>query len=227
MIFNPISITMNLMHNDNPQIEIRNKVRRNAGSAAIAAVLMLYFGFKYLQEPTGTDLFSWAAWIFFHTLRIGGITMAILAAWSLIGQPIVMAVDAFVSIIIGVIFMLTGIAMFMDGGGMFQPLLNVVFGWTFISAGRNNWSTYSYIQSTLNKNENPLTPLYQSRTTTFINHTHVSSNSATDLTQNIEPSDQDTGTLDDHPDDQPPIETAPDGYLASFANEEQPPRNES
>lgn len=220
---------MKLMHNDQQQIEILSRVRRNAGSAAIAAALMLYFGFVYLQEPTGTDLFNWAGWIFYHTLRIGGIIMAILAGWSLIGQPIVMAIDALVSVVIGAIFMLTGLAMFVDDGGMFQPLLNVVFGWTFISAGRNNWSTYSCIRSTRkqNTNENPLVPVYQSRTTTFINQHHVSSNATTDLDQNIESSDQDIGTMDDPPDDQPPIETAPDGFLASFANEEQPPRNES
>ena len=217
------------MHNDRQQIEIRKKVRSNAGSTTIAAALMLYFGFVHLAEPTGTDLFSWAAWILFHTLRIGGITMAILAVWSLIGQPIVMAVDAFASIIIGAIFMLTGLAMFIDGGGMFQPLLYAIFGWTFISAGQNNRSTYSYIRSTLNKNtnENPLTPVYQSRTTTFSNHHHVTSNSATDLTQNIEPSDLEPETMDDLPDNQSPIDTAPDGFLASFANEEQPPRNET
>ena len=215
------------MHNDNPQIEIRNKVRRNAGTAAIAAVLMMYFGFEYLQEPTGTDLFSWAAWIFFHTLRIGGITIAILAVWSWIGQPIVVAVDAVVSIIIGAIFMLTGLAMFMDGGGMFQPLLNVVFGWTFIAAARNNWSTYTYIRSTLIHYTSSPTPFNYTQPATFVDHHNVISKPTTDLTQDIEQSDQVTGTLDDHPDNQPPIETAPDGFLASFANEEQPPRNES
>lgn len=103
---------------------------------------MIYFGFFSLAEPSGTDLFSQAAWVFFHTIRLGGVAMAVLALWSLSGQRLALIVDAVVSIAIGVLLALTGVVMLIDGGGALQSALNVVFGWMFVSAGRRNWSDY-------------------------------------------------------------------------------------
>ena len=103
---------------------------------------MIYFGFYGLAEPTGTDLFSKANWVFFHTLRIGGIALAVLALWSLSGQRLALIVDAVVSIAIGVLFAATGVAMLVDGGGTLQSVINVMFGWMFVSSGRRNWSDY-------------------------------------------------------------------------------------
>ena len=104
---------------------------------------MIYFGFFYgLTEPSGTDLFSRANWVFFHTLRIGGIAMGVLAVLSMTGNRLVLMIDAVVSIALGVVFALTGAAMLIDGGAPLQPALNVMFGWMFVSAGRRNWSDY-------------------------------------------------------------------------------------
>ena len=118
------------------------RVRQNAGSCGIAAALMIYFGFFSLLEPSGTDLFSRANWAFFHTVRIGGVAMAVLALWSLTGARLSLIVDAVVSIAIGVLLALTGVVMLIDGGGTLQSVLNVMFGWMFVSAGRANWGVY-------------------------------------------------------------------------------------
>lgn len=119
-----------------------SQVRAGAGSAAIAAALLIYFGFVHLLEPTGSDLFSRAAWVFFHTLRIGGVAMAVVAMLALTGHPIVLILDAVVSVAIGLLLPLTGVAMLIDGGGMMQPLINVICGAFFLSAGVRNGRHY-------------------------------------------------------------------------------------
>lgn len=120
-------------------------VRRNAGPAALAAALMIYFGFFSLLYPTGSDLFSICGKILYFTLRIGGVAMAIVALWCMVGQRHALLADAVASVIIGGLLIATGIGMFVDGGGAMQSVLYVVFGGMFVSAGRHNWHHYSSI----------------------------------------------------------------------------------
>lgn len=115
-----------------------DSVRRNAGSVGIAAALLIYFGFLAgLISPTGTSLFDWGNWIFFHTLRVGGIAMAGITVWSMLGRPVALLADALVSIVIGVLFVLSGVIMLIDGGRG-QAFLNIIFGVMFASAGVRN-----------------------------------------------------------------------------------------
>ena len=123
------------------------RVRQNAGSAAIAAALMIYFGFFRLLEPSGSDLFQRAGWVFYHTLRIGGIVMGLVGAWSLLGHRPVLLVDAAASIIIGALLILTGAAMGIDGGDLLQTVFMIVFGIMFISAGVRSARTYADLRA--------------------------------------------------------------------------------
>lgn len=116
-------------------------VRRNAGPAGLAAALLLFFGFYYLARPSGSDLFSIAALVFYYTLRIGGIAMAIVALWSLSGHTAALFVDAIVSVAIGVMLLLTGLGL-LTGGDLLQTVLNVVIGGMFISAGWRSGRDY-------------------------------------------------------------------------------------
>ncbi len=135
---------------------VANRVRGNVAPAAIGAAFLLYFGFLHLAEPTGTDLFNRANWVFYHTLRLGGLAMAAVAFWSLLGQGITLAVDAVVAVLIGALLILTGLAMTIDGGDMPQTIINVVCGGMFISSGLHNWKDYRF-----------LSPSTASRATTF------------------------------------------------------------
>lgn len=128
-------------HNPTPR-EIASRVRGNAWSAAIAAALMILFGFYYLGKPTGAGLFPLSALVFYYTLRIGGIAMAAIAVGSFAGFRPVLLVDAVVSVAIGVLFVLTGVGMLVGGGDAFQTILSVVFGGMFFSAGIRNWRDY-------------------------------------------------------------------------------------
>jgi len=103
----------------------------------LAAALLLFFGFYYLARPSGSDLFSIAALVFFYTLRIGGIAMAVVALWSLSGHGAALFVDAIVSVVIGLLLVLTGLGL-LTGGDLLQTVLNVVIGGMFISAGRRS-----------------------------------------------------------------------------------------
>ena len=117
-------------------------VRRNAGAAAIGAAFLLYFGFVHWTVPTGSDLFSKANLVFLYTLRFGGVALALIAIGSLTGAPLVLMVDAIVCVAIGVLFILTGILMLVDGGGGLQTIINCVCGAMFVSAARRSWQDY-------------------------------------------------------------------------------------
>ncbi len=123
------------------------RVRQNAGSAAIAAALMIYFGFFRLLEPSGSDLFQRAGWVFYHTLRVGGIVMGLVAVWSLLGHRPVLLVDAVASVVNGALLILTGAGMGIDGGDLLQTAFMIVFGIMFISAGVRNGRTYADLRA--------------------------------------------------------------------------------
>ena len=122
--------------------EVTAGIRRNTWSAAVAAILLIYFGFFYLAAPSGNDLFSMSALVFYHTIRIGGIAMGVVAVWSWLGHRLALAVDGIVSVGIGVLLIVTGLGMLGGGGDAFQTVLYVLFGGMFISAGVRNWRHY-------------------------------------------------------------------------------------
>ena len=125
--------------------DIASRVRQNAWSAGIAAILLIVFGFYYLGRPTGTGLFERSALIFFFTLRVGGIALAAIAVGSVLAYRPVLVIDAVVSVAIGVAFALTGVGMLVGGGGTLQTVLQVVFGGMFISSGVRNWREYFWL----------------------------------------------------------------------------------
>ncbi|MFQ5413861.1 MAG: hypothetical protein ACE5E6_05325 [Phycisphaerae bacterium] len=121
------------------------RVRQNAGSAAVAAALMVYFGFfSTLTVPTNpASLFDIGNVVFIYVLRIGGVGMAILAVASLVGAPIVLLVDALLSGVIGVLLIVSGVLMLADGGAVIQTVINVGCGALFIGAARRNGRDYT------------------------------------------------------------------------------------
>jgi len=130
-----------------PAMRVR-RVRQNVAPAAIGAAFLLFFGFYQLAEPTGTELFDQAWWVFYHTLRVGGVALTAVAAWSLFGYPITLAVDAVVTVAIGLLLILTGLGMAADGGALIQTIINVVCGGMFVSSGVRNWKDYRLLAAT-------------------------------------------------------------------------------
>jgi hypothetical protein len=122
-------------------------VRQNAGSAGIAALLMLYFGFSALAAPTGTGLFERSNWLLYNTVRIGGVAMAVIAAWSLLGNPLVLAVDAVVSTAVGLSLIVSGGGMLIGGGDAFQNAMLILFGMMFVGAGVRNGRLFAHLSA--------------------------------------------------------------------------------
>lgn len=121
----------------------RSGIRRHAGSALIPALIMLYYGFGQLAEPTVTDWFARCNWLLFQTMRIGGITMTAVAIWLWIGHAPALIADAVVSIAVGIVLMVTGVGMLIDGGGTLQNAMIAGFGLMFTSAGAGRWREYA------------------------------------------------------------------------------------
>lgn len=229
-----------------------SRVRQNAPSAAIAAVLMIYFGFFVLAKPAGADLFHRAALVFCFTLRIGGIIMALIAVGSLVGHRVVLLVDGIASPAIGALFVLSALAMLFDGGGAFNCGLYVVFGAMFVSAGVRNWREYFALARSAELSH-PIDPVGNRAdamtTASRISATNdvptpagvaqlglpidsspeaaqIDSAPAEALPDESPPTawpaqhDDDPYEMQDKPDDHPVSE----GFLASFGDEDAPPR---
>jgi hypothetical protein len=122
--------------------DIESRIRQNAGPAALAAALLIYFGFFYLGTPLGKDILALSWLVLLYTLRVGGILMAVVALWSWFGHRTALAVDCVASLGIGVALVLTGIGILAGAGNGLQVVLNCLFGAMFISAGVRNGREY-------------------------------------------------------------------------------------
>ncbi len=118
------------------------RIRQAAMGTAIGAALMLFFGFARLAKPTGSDLFGYASLVLFYALRFGGLISAGIAVWLWVGHRSALLVDAVVAVILGSLFVLSGIAMLLDGGDAFQSAIVTICGGTFVSSGIRNGRIY-------------------------------------------------------------------------------------
>lgn len=109
------------------------RVRAGFVPRLVAAGILLYFGFVRLAEPSGTGLFEQANVWFYHAVRIGGVSLAIVAAASATGHGTVLVADAVVSGAIGAVFIVTAGLMLIGGGDAVNSVLILVFGGLFVS----------------------------------------------------------------------------------------------
>lgn len=119
---------------------LRYQMRQTAISAAIAAVLMLFFGFTYgfegEIEPTA---YSISQAVFLATLRIGGILMALSALLLVLGVRFALLLDAIFAGLIGVALLGVGIVWIAIGIIAIDSVLLVLFGGMFLHSARQSW----------------------------------------------------------------------------------------
>jgi len=237
--------------------QIAGRVRGNVASAAIAALLLLYFGFRQFGVMEGDDLFSLAGNVFLWTLRIGGVAFAIIALWSLLGQAVVLAVDGVVSVAVGALLILTGLAMLLDGGYVVQAVPSAICGYLFLSAGLRNCREYRSLAGGVDgspgfgrdgydprfddryeaSRTSPPPPSLGSRLLKKVDETDdldrtpipVDPLDAIPSESPDEPAFESRAPKEDAPtepveDPQDDDDQPPDGFLASFADEDPPPR---
>ena len=121
-----------------PVMDLEARVRANTGPAALAAGLLIFFGFFSIERPEGSDLWAKAAVVFYHTIRWGGLAMVGLAAWSSLGDGPALFADAVVSCIIGVIMVVTGGLMLIDAGVVLRCVVYMICGVMFLALGIRN-----------------------------------------------------------------------------------------
>jgi hypothetical protein len=119
---------------------LRYQMRQTAISAAIAAVLMLFFGFTYgfegEIEPTA---YSISQAVFLATLRIGGILMVLSALLLVLGVRSALLLDAIFAGLIGVALLGVGIVWIAIGIIAIDSVLLVLFGGMFLHSARQSW----------------------------------------------------------------------------------------
>lgn len=114
------------------------QVRGQAIWSAIAAVMMLWFGFKYpfINDTLPADLLNF-------TLRYGGIAMALSAVMLFSGWPTALMLDGVFAMIIGAALAGAGVLIVVSNREFgFQTLLFIVFGYLFFSSGLRNFKDY-------------------------------------------------------------------------------------
>ena len=197
------------------------RVRQNVTPAAIGAAFLLYFGFFQLTEPTDTELFDRASWVFYHTLRLGGVAMGAVAAWAVFGHPITLAGDAVVTVAIGALLILTGLGMAVDGGAMVQTIINVVCGGMFISSGVRNWRDYRFFAATKTSND-PALP------TRNLGDVDRRPHASPDVRRKPPSPSAGEGRGEGRAprESTTPIAPPPEGFLASLAKKPPPPAND-
>ena len=121
------------------------EVKGNAGTAALAAACLIYFGYFRLGRPSGDTWFVLGNLIVFYVLRAGGVAMAIVAVWSWAGHYTALLADAVVSVVIGALFWIGCGMMLLDDGEPFNSGLMLLFGMMFIVTGIRNGRAYFVI----------------------------------------------------------------------------------
>lgn len=118
--------------------------RQNALQAGVTALLMLIFGWAYATKGISSSAFyNTTVDVFYWSLRIGGIAMAIAAAFCAAEIRVGLLIEAIVSAVCGMLMALIAVYWMIDAGGFdLQYLLYVIFGGMFISAAASAMRSY-------------------------------------------------------------------------------------
>jgi len=120
-------------------VDLGASVRSNTSGSALAAGLLIFFGFIFLAEPVGgAGLFSTGQSLLFLTLRLGGLAMVVISVWLSFGHLPALAADSAVSILVGALIATAGALMLIDGGLWVQALIILVSGGSFLTSGLRN-----------------------------------------------------------------------------------------
>ncbi len=98
-------------------------------------------------RSSGSDLYAWSAWFLLHTLRIGGVAMAVVSIGLLAARRRALLADAAVSGVVGAVLILTGVGMVADDGDLLQTIVNVGCGALFLSAAKHHGREYLSIRA--------------------------------------------------------------------------------
>ena len=127
---------------------MNENARRNAVQTAIAALLMLFYGWFVSPKGVSEDaVYNFSVSLFCWMLRIGGILLAITAVICFAGQRVGLLLDFIVSGASGIIMIVSAAYQIKcdvrDNAPIVQNILIVVFGVMFIRAASISFSLYS------------------------------------------------------------------------------------
>ena len=123
---------------------ITAQVRSQAVWAAIAAAMMLYFGFRsvFVGDTLPIDLLR-------YTLRYGGIAMAVSAVMLFSGWPTALMLDGVFAMIIGAALAAVGVLIVvMEQTIDLQTIMFIAFGYLFFTSGLRNFRDYCRLGET-------------------------------------------------------------------------------
>jgi len=115
-------------------------IRGQAVWALIAAITLLYFGYKGVVLLEG----SFANELLVYTLRIGGIAMVLSTVLLALGVPVALMVDGIFSMLIGAAMVIAGVLWAFENRTLsLDTILELVFGYLFFTAGLRNFRDFA------------------------------------------------------------------------------------
>lgn len=109
-------------------LDMGQRVRDNAGSAALTGALLVVYGFFMFAGANGTGIFRTGEVIFLLSMKVGGLAMLGVAIWSAFGHLPALLGDAVVSSLVGLGLIISAILLTIGGGFGINYALYVIFG---------------------------------------------------------------------------------------------------
>ena len=117
--------------------ESKRRVRSTALWAGLAAVIMLFCGYRIEWPQPEASLPHAGTLVFKYTLQIGGWVILAEALWLLTGARAALVCDGVVTVLVGMLLVLGGLLM--TPGSIWRAILFIVFGLLFIHSGLRSW----------------------------------------------------------------------------------------
>ena len=123
-------------------------VRQHAGSTLLEAAVLLFVGFYFLGGLSGisdSQIYNTSVTAVRLAFQGGGVAMLVVAMLCWIGWRYALAVDAVVSAILGLAFLITG-GIWLVNGDMMGVLI-LIFGVMDLSSARASWARHLFVTS--------------------------------------------------------------------------------
>jgi len=143
------------MQQDN---QVPNVLRQVAFSALVAGVLMILVGFWMgLQGVSQSEVYNTSVTAFVWLMRVGGISMLLVALLAFVGWERVLALDAVLATVIGAGMALVAL-LWLANSDLINGVLILVFGGLFVRSGTQSWQAFRSLGLTSSEPVPPQAP---------------------------------------------------------------------
>ena len=113
-------------------VDIEQRVRDNAGTAALTGALLVVYGFFMFGAAKGEGVFRTGETLFLLSLQLGGLAMLGVATWSAFGHLPSLLADAVVSALVAISLLISAVCLTVGGGFSISYALYAIFAFMLL-----------------------------------------------------------------------------------------------